>query len=71
MKELEVGVTYLQGRGGWTGDEKQVVFCMVPKRLGPEVEEIVKVEDSRAFMVVTSAGEIYGEGYKDFFGEVI
>ncbi len=71
MKELEVGVTYLQGRGGWTGDEKQVVFCMVPKRLGSEVEEIVKVEDSRAFMVVTSAGEIYGEGYKDFFGEVI
>jgi len=71
MKELEVGVTYLQGRGGWTGDEKQVVFCMVPKRLGPEVEEIVKVEDSRAFMVVTSASEIYGEGYKDFFGEVI
>lgn len=71
MKELDVGVTYLQGKGGWTGEEKQVVFCMVPKRLGPEVEEIVKVEDSRAFMVVTSASEIYGEGYKDFFGEVI
>lgn len=71
MKELEVGVTYLQGKGGWTGKEKQVVFCMVPKRLGPQVEEIVKVEDSRAFMVVTSANEIYGEGYKDFFGEVI
>lgn len=71
MKELEVGVTYLQGRGGWTGTEKQVVFCMVPKRLGPEVEEIVKIEDPRAFMVVTSASEIYGEGYKDFFGEVI
>ena len=71
MKELEVGVTYLQGRGGWTGTEKQVVFCMVPKRLGPEVEEIVKIEDSRAFMVVTSASEIYGEGYKDFFGDVI
>ena len=44
---------------------------MVPKRLGPQVEEIVKVEDSGAFMVVTSANEIYGEGYKDFFGEVI
>lgn len=71
MKELDVGVTYLQGKGGWTGNEKQVVFCMVPKRVGPQVEEIVKVEDARAFMVVTSATEIYGEGYKDFFGEVI
>lgn len=71
MNELEVGVTYLQGRGGWTGNEKQVIFCMVPNRLGPEVEEIVKQEDPRAFMVVTSAKEIYGEGYKDFFGEVL
>lgn len=71
MTELEVGVTYLQGKGGWTGNEKQVVFCMVQKRVGPQVEEIVKEEDARAFMVVTSANEIYGEGYKDFFGEVI
>lgn len=71
MTELEVGVTYLEGRGGWTGKEKQVIFCMVPNRLGPQVEEIVKVEDPRAFMVVTSAKEIYGEGYKDFFGEVL
>lgn len=71
MTELDVGVTYLQGKGGWTGNEKQVVFCMVQKRVGPQVEEIVKEEDARAFMVVTSANEIYGEGYKDFFGEVI
>lgn len=71
MMELDVGVTYLQGKGGWTGNEKQVVFCMVQKRVGPQVEEIVKEEDARAFMVVTSANEIYGEGYKDFFGEVI
>lgn len=71
MEELGVGITYLQGRGGWTGKEKQVIFCMVPNRMGPQVEEIVKTEDPRAFMVVTSAKEIYGEGYKDFFGEVL
>ena len=44
---------------------------MVPKRLGPQVEEIVKQEDSRAFMVITSANEIYGEGYKDFSDEIL
>ena len=32
---------------------------------------IVKEEDPYAFMIVTSANEIYGEGYKDFFGEVM
>ena len=71
MEELGVGVTYLQGKGGWTGDEKRVILSIVPKRMGPQVEEIVKTTDSRAFLVVTSASEIYGEGYKDFYADVI
>lgn len=71
MNELEVGITYLQGKGGWKDTEKLVVFTVVPKRLGPQVEEIVKNEDPKAFMIISSANEIYGEGYKDFFGEVI
>lgn len=71
MNELGVGVTYLNGEGGWTGTEKKVVFSMVTKRRGPEVEEIVKSEDPAAFMVVTSASEIYGEGYKNILEEKI
>lgn len=71
MNELEVGITYLQGKGGWKDTEKLVVFTVVPKRLGPQVEEIVKREDPDAFMIISSANEIYGEGYKDFFADVI
>lgn len=71
LEELDVGITYLQGRGGWTGQEKQVIFCVVRKQLGPRVEELVKGTDPSAFMIVTSANEIYGEGYKDFFAETL
>ena len=71
MEELDVGVTYLQGQGGFTGTEKRVVFTMVPNRLGAEAQDIVKSEDRMAFMVVTSANEIFGEGYKDLFREEI
>ncbi len=71
MHELEVGVTYLQGKGGWTMKDKKVIFTLVQRRLGPEVEEIVKTEDPEAFMVISSANEIYGEGYKDFFEEAL
>ena len=71
MEELEVGVTYLNGQGGWSGNERTVVFSMVPNRLGAEVQDIVKHEDPAAFMVVTSANEIYGEGYKDLFEEIV
>ncbi len=69
MEEIGVGATYLKGRGGWTREEKDVIFCVVRKQLAPRVEETVKQEDASAFLIVTSANEIYGEGYRDFFEE--
>lgn len=69
LKDLDVGFTYLSGKGGWTGQEKQVIFCVVRRQTGPKVEEIVKEEDPGAFMIITSASEIYGEGYKDLFAD--
>ena len=71
LKNLEAGVTYLQGKGGFTGKDKEIVFCAVHGPQGPQVEEIVKEEDPSAFMIVTSASEIYGEGYKDLFADVL
>ena len=71
LEELDVGVTYLKGKGGWTGEDKKVIFCVVQKRTGAKVEEIVKDLDPNAFTIITSATEIYGEGYKDYFGEIV
>lgn len=71
LEGLDVGITYLHGKGGWTGQEKQVIFCVVRKQLGPQIEEVVKEEDPGAFMIITSASEIYGEGYKDLFAETL
>lgn len=69
LEELDTGVTYLNGTGGYSGKNKKIIMCVVRKRQAPEVEEIVKREDSEAFMIVTSATEIFGEGYKSFFSE--
>ncbi|EOS75142.1 MAG: YitT family protein [Lachnospiraceae bacterium] len=69
LKELDTGVTYLTGTGAYKKEEKQVIFCVVRKQLAYKVEEVVKQEDSRAFMIVSNATEIYGEGYKSYFGE--
>ena len=35
------------------------------KRLLPRVQEIAMEEDPCAFLIVTSASEIFGEGFKD------
>jgi uncharacterized membrane-anchored protein YitT (DUF2179 family) len=69
MNDLDTGLTYLKGTGGYSGQTKQIVMCVVRKQQAPKVEEIVKEEDAEAFMIVTSATEIFGEGYKSFFAE--
>ena len=69
LTELDVGVTYIEGRGAYSGKEKQVLMCVVKKQVSPRVEVIVKEEDADAFMVISSATEIFGEGFKSYFSE--
>ncbi|MBQ8598256.1 MAG: YitT family protein [Lachnospiraceae bacterium] len=71
LKELEIGVTHLSGSGAYSKTEKQIIFCVVRKQFAYQVEEIVKQEDERAFMIITGASEIYGEGYKSYFVEKV
>ena len=71
LMELDVGVTYLEGEGAYSNEKKRVIMCVVRKQIAPHVEEIVKEEDGTAFMIVSSAAEIYGEGYKNIFSEKI
>lgn len=69
MTELEIGVTYVYGEGAYTGHPKRVILCVAKKQLFPKIKEIVKQEDPSAFMIVSSASDIYGEGFKDHFAE--
>ena len=54
-----------------SGKEKKVILCTVKKTLSPLVEDIVKEEDPVAFMIISSASEVFGEGYKSYFSERI
>ena len=69
LEDLDLGVTYMSGAGAYSGKEKKVIFCVMRKQLSPKVEEIVRSEDPGVFMIVSSATEIFGEGYKNIFSE--
>lgn len=69
--EMEIGVTHLTGSGAYSKTEKQIILCVVKKQFAYQVEEIVRQEDARAFMIITGASEIYGEGYKSYFVEKV
>ncbi len=71
LGELEIGVTYLEGVGAYTNCEKKILMCVMKKRIAPTAEEIVRQTDTDAFMIITNASEIYGEGYKSYFGSIL
>lgn len=69
LSDLDIGVTYIKGQGAYSGDNKRVIMCVVKKPVTPRAEEIVKQEDPNSFMIITSATEVFGEGYKSYFSE--
>lgn len=64
MQEVETGVTMLYGEGAYTKKDKKVLMCVVRNQQYPMVRDVVKQEDKHAFLIVTKATEIFGEGYK-------
>ena len=69
LQELDVGATHISGKGAYSGKEKQVIMCVIRKVVYPKAEEIVREEDPEAFLIVSNASEIFGEGYKSYFDE--
>ena len=69
MAELELGVTYVYGEGAYTGKQKRVILCVAKKQFFPKIKDIVKEEDRNAFLIISNASDIYGEGFKDHFAE--
>lgn len=64
MDRLERGVTFLQGSGAWSGQERQILLCAVRAAQSYKVEEIVRGIDPDAFLIVMEANQIAGEGFR-------
>jgi len=65
-KHMDRGVTSLDGRGGYTGNEKNILLCVVSKREIVRLKEVVTGIDERAFVIVADVREVLGEGFRDF-----
>ncbi|MCX7569779.1 YitT family protein [Tumebacillus sp. DT12] len=57
-------VTYLNGEGGYSGDEKKVVFCVVTRLEEAKLKLIVEEIDTDAFLAVGTIAEVRGGRFK-------
>ena len=62
-REMERGVTILQGRGGYTGQQRPVLMCVLDRSEEPMLRSLVQAVDPGAFMVVSVASTVLGEGF--------
>ena len=60
LERLDVGVTYLDGEGGFSGKEKKLIYCVVARLEMAKLKEIVKEIDPAAFVAVVDVHETYG-----------
>lgn len=60
LNHLSHGVTVLEGRGGYTGNNQKVIMCIIPTKEYFLAKEGIHEIDPNAFFLVTDAYEVYG-----------
>lgn len=60
IRDLERGVTVYQGRGGMTGSEKDILYCVVTRLEIGSVKSLVKSIDETAFIVTHPLSDVEG-----------
>jgi len=66
LHEMERGVTLISARGGYTGAERTVLYCVVSRAEVAQIKAVVRKADPGAFMVIGQAHEALGEGFQPF-----
>ncbi|WP_346353443.1 YitT family protein [Azotosporobacter soli] len=65
IEQMDRGVTYWQARGGYTGDQREMLLSVVGQGEISQLKEIVYQLDPKAFVIVADAHEVLGEGFKE------
>jgi uncharacterized membrane-anchored protein YitT (DUF2179 family) len=64
LESMERGVTILEGKGGFTGVERTILYCVVTRAEVAQIKALVKEVDPQAFIVIGQANEVLGEGFR-------
>ena len=63
-KTIRRGVTSFYGQGLYRKEEKNILLCVMSRAEVREARKIINEIDPKAFLIITNAREVYGEGFK-------
>ncbi|WP_425451936.1 YitT family protein [Bacillus taeanensis] len=61
--DLDRGATILNGRGSFTGNKKDVLYCVVGRNELVRLKNVIMVVDPHAFVAVSDVHDVLGEGF--------
>ncbi len=60
IEDLDISVTYLSGIGGYSKQEKTLIYCVASRLEMSKMKEVIRQIDPKAFFSVTDVHEVYG-----------
>ena len=64
MERIGHGVTALEGKGMYTGEERLVLMCVIRPHEANAVKKLVLEIDDTAFIMLSDVNEVLGRGFK-------
>ena len=64
MEKLDRGVTVLHAEGGYSGQDRPVLLCVLSAQELGRLKAIVREADEDAFLFISDAHEVLGEGFR-------
>ena len=61
--DLGRGVTFISGQGYYSQEDLKIIYCIVGRNEIVKMKEMIHRIDSQAFITITEAHEILGEGF--------
>jgi uncharacterized membrane-anchored protein YitT (DUF2179 family) len=69
IKELDRGCTIFHGTGGFSAKDTYILYTVLNRKQFIKLKRFIKEVDKTAFITVSEAHEVLGEGFKDILGE--
>lgn len=65
VDELNRGITEFEAKGGYTGERKRVLLCIISRSEVSELKTAVSEIDRDAFVIISNVHEVLGEGFTE------
>ena len=65
LSRVDRGVTMLRGRGGYLGQDTEVLLSVVSNHELPKIEQLARDIDPNCFVIVSRVTEVWGRGFSN------